>query len=51
LGIIKNDFEVQVYDFLEYGITSDYDGVIGLNFSKERKFCIDFVAGELSVDI
>ena len=34
LGIIKTDFEVQVYDFLAHGITSDYDGVIGLNFFK-----------------
>jgi hypothetical protein len=25
LGIIKNHFEVQVYDFLAHGITSDYD--------------------------
>ena len=32
LGIIKTDFEVQVYDFLAHGITSEYDGVIGLNF-------------------
>ncbi|MFP5040653.1 aspartyl protease family protein [Parasediminibacterium sp. JCM 36343] len=32
LGNIKTSFEVQVYDFLAHGITSDYDGVIGLNF-------------------
>ena len=38
LGIIKNDLEVQVYDFLANGISSDYDGVIGLNFLKEHKF-------------
>lgn len=25
LGIIKTDFEVQVYDFLAHGISSDYD--------------------------
>ena len=51
LGIIKTDFEVQVYDFLAHGITSDYCGVIGLNFLKEHKFCIDIVKGEVSVDI
>ena len=51
LGIIKTNFEVQVYDFLAHGITSDYDGVIGLNFLKERKFCIDFAKGEVSIDI
>ena len=51
LGIIKTNFEVQVYDFLSHGITSDYDGVIGLNFLKENKFCIDIAKGEISVDI
>ncbi len=51
LGIIKIDFEVQVYDFLAHGITSDYDGVIGLNFLREHKFCIDIVKGEVSIDI
>jgi len=42
---------VQVYGFLAQGITSDYDGIIGLNFLKERKFCIDFAKDEVSVDI
>ena len=51
LGIIKTDFEVQVYDFLAHGITSDYDGVIGLNFLRGHKFCFDIVKGEVSVDI
>ena len=51
LGIIKTDFEVQVYDFLAHGITSDYDGVVGLNFLREHKFCIDLLKGEVSVEI
>jgi hypothetical protein len=51
LGIVKTDFEVQVYDFLAHCITSDYDGVIGLNFLREHKFCIDIIKGEISVDI
>lgn len=51
LGIIKTNFEVQVYDFLAHGITSDYDGVIGLNFLKEHKFCVDIAKGEISVDV
>lgn len=51
LGITRTNFEVQVYDFLAHGISSDYDGVIGLNFLKEHKFCIDMVKGEVSVDI
>jgi len=51
LGITKTNFEVQVYDFLDHGITSDYDGVVGLDFFKEHKFCIDINKGEVSVDI
>jgi hypothetical protein len=51
LGIIKTNFEVQVYDFLAHGITSEYDGVIGLNFLRNNKFCIDMLKGEVSVDI
>ena len=51
LGIINTNFEVQVYDFLAHGVTSDYDGVIGLNFLRKHKFCIDLVKGEVSVDI
>ena len=51
LGITKTNFEVQVYDFLVHGITSDYDGVIGLDFLREHKFCIDILKGEVSVDI
>jgi predicted aspartyl protease len=49
LGITKNNFEVQVYDFMAHGITSDYDGVIGLNFLREHKFCIDMVKSEISI--
>lgn len=51
LGIIKKDFEVQVYDFLAHGITSDYDGVIGLDFLKQNKFCIDMVNREVSINL
>ncbi|MCW3107203.1 MAG: hypothetical protein JWQ09_1709 [Segetibacter sp.] len=50
LGIIKSDFEIQVYDFLAHGITSDYDGVVGLDFLKEHKFCIDIINREVSID-
>jgi Aspartyl protease len=51
MGITKTNFDVQVYDFLTHGITSDYDGVIGLDFLREHKFCIDILKGEVSVDI
>ena len=49
LGIKKNIFEVQVYDFLSHGIISDYDGVIGLDFLKDNKFCIDLQKKEISI--
>jgi hypothetical protein len=51
LGITKTNFEVQVYDFLAHGIISGYDGVVGLNFLREHKFCIDIVKGEISVEV
>lgn len=51
LGIMQRNFEVQVYDFIAHGITSDYDGVIGLDFFRNNKICIDFRTGEISVDI
>jgi len=49
LSIHKTNFEVQVYDFLAHGITTDYDGVIGLNFLRENQICIDFRNGEITV--
>lgn len=51
LGITKTNFEVQIYDFVAHGITSDYDGVIALNFLKNNKFCIDIQKGEINVNI
>ena len=51
LGIKQTNFEVQVYDFLAHGVTSDYDGVIGLDFLKEHKFCIDLKKCEITIDI
>ena len=50
LGIKKLNFEVQVYDFLAHGITSDYDGVIGLDFFSENKFCIDIKKKEITIE-
>lgn len=50
LGIEKLNFEVQVYDFLAHGITSDYDGVIGLDFLRKNKFCIDIQKKEITVE-
>jgi len=41
LGLTKNKFQIQVYDFLAHGIFSDYNGLPGLDFLEEIKFCID----------
>lgn len=49
LGIRKKNFPVQVYDFLAHGISSDYHGVIGLNFLRDTKFCIDMRKGEITI--
>ena len=43
LGIIKDNFSIQVYDFIGHGIFSDYDGLIGLDFVDKYDFCIDWV--------
>jgi predicted aspartyl protease len=41
MGMIKQDFQIQVYDFLAHGIFSDYNGLLGLDFLEGTKFCID----------
>ena len=41
LGMTKEKFQIQVYDFLAHGIFSDYNGLLGLDFLEGTKFCID----------
>jgi predicted aspartyl protease len=48
-GITKSKFVVQAHDFLEHGITSDYNGLLGLDFFEGCKFCIDMEMSELSI--
>lgn len=50
LGIERTAFSIQVYDFLAHGITSDYDGVLGIDFLRGRKICIDFVNNIISIN-
>ncbi len=50
LGINKTNFEVQVYDFLSHGITSDYDGVLGLDFLQLHHFCVNIQKGEITIN-
>ena len=41
LGLTKENFQIQVYDFLAHGVFSDYNGLLGLDFLEGTKFCID----------
>jgi hypothetical protein len=41
LGHTVRHIPVQVYDFLEHGILSDYEGVLGLDFFKDTVLTID----------
>ncbi len=42
LGVTHKDFEICSYDYFNNYIFPDFDGVIGLDFFKEQKLCIDF---------
>jgi predicted aspartyl protease len=41
LGITKDKFQIQVYDFLAHVFSFDYNGLLGLDFLEGTKFCID----------
>lgn len=49
MGITKNRFQIQVYDFLSHGIFSNYDGLLGLDFFEGTKFCIDTDLNEIRI--
>ena len=51
LGIIKHNFQIQVYDFLAHGIFSDYNGLLGLDFLESTKFCIDTKENSITLTI
>jgi hypothetical protein len=50
LGIIKQNFMVQVYDFLAHGVASDYDGVVGLDFFRGSAITLDFKEFKIRVE-
>lgn len=50
LGITKENFRIQVYDFLSHGIFSNYDGLLGLDFFEGRKICIDTQRNQITID-
>ncbi len=49
LGIVKTHFDIQVYDFLAHGITSNYHGILGLDFLRHHPFCLDISKGEIRI--
>jgi predicted aspartyl protease len=49
LGILKENFPVQVYDFLANGIFNDYVGILGLDFLEGYHFCIDTLKEEITI--
>ena len=49
LGITWRHIEVLAYDFVNNNATSEIQGVLGLDFFKGYKFCIDMVDSEITV--
>jgi predicted aspartyl protease len=49
LGLTVKKFPIQVYDFIAHGIYSDYDGLLGLDFLRGTKFCIDLKENTISI--
>ncbi len=50
LGMVKQNFQIQVYDFLAHGIFSDYNGLLGLDFLEGTKFCIDTIENTITIN-
>ena len=50
LGIERSQFPIQVYDFLAHGIYSDYNGLLGLDFLEDKKFCVDTLNNYISIN-
>ena len=51
LGVHLRGLVVSAYDFIAHGITPEYDGVLGLDFLRKHKFCVDIRKGEISVEV
>lgn len=49
LGITYQNFEISSYDFLANGVLSDIQGVLGLDFFAEHRFCIDLKKRLISI--
>ena len=49
LGITRRNMEICSYDFFNNNIFSDMHGVLGLDFIRDCKVCIDMVDQEITV--
>ena len=49
LGIQYQEVEVCAYDFLANNILTEIDGVLGLDFFRNEKLCIDFEKSEITI--
>ncbi len=50
LGVREDGLTVSAYDFIAHGMVPEYDGVLGLDFLRKRKFCIDVPSGQITVE-
>ncbi len=48
-GIVRKNFKIHSYDFIANGVLADIDGVLGLDFFQDYKFCVDTLNFEISV--
>lgn len=49
IDIELKNVEVCAYDFFAHQLLTDFDGVLGLDFFKGVKFCIDMNKGEITI--
>lgn len=49
MDTVLQNIEVCAYDFFAHHLLTDFDGVIGLDFFKGVKFCIDMNNSEITI--
>ena len=50
LGMQLTNFDISSYDFLAYGLVTEFDGMLGLDFFKGKKVCFDFGKSLVSIE-
>ena len=50
MGVTKRNIDIAAYDFFAYHLLADFDGVLGLDFFNEHKFCVDFKRSLITLD-